>query len=340
MDMSPRRLFRAVAPRRHPCPSLAAVLMAIALAGGVASAQDYPAHKVTMVVPTGPGGGMEMMARLFAAKMEERLGKPFVIENRAGAGGIIGTNAVAKAAPDGYTLLVANSTNLAINVSLYKVLPYDPAKDLIPVLMHALSPWVLVVNPSLPVYSAGDLVKLAKDRPGTLSFGSAGTGTAHHLFAEIFKSQTGIQVTHVPYKSTMQPLNDVAAGHLQFMFTDLPPSHGLIKDGKLRALGVSSKVRVAAAPEIPPLHEAGVPDFEALSWHMIATPAGTPPQIIGKLHSDLKSIASMPEIQQQFVRIGLIPVDSPPPDKLQQFVGSEIVRWSKVVDQAGLTGMQ
>jgi tripartite-type tricarboxylate transporter receptor subunit TctC len=315
-------------------------LLAVGFAGQNVLAQDYPTQKVTMVVPTGPGGGMEMMARMFATHMEQRLGKPFVIENRAGAGGVIGTNSVAKAAPDGYTLLVANSTNLAINVSLYKSLPYDPSKDLIPVLMHALSPWVLVVNPSLQVSSAADLVALAKSKPNELSYGSAGPGTAHHLFAEMFKAQTGIQVTHVPYKSTMQPLNDVIAGHLQFMFTDLPPSQGLIREGKLRALGVSSKIRLAAAPEIPPLNEAGVPGFEALSWHMIAVPAATPPEVINKLHSELRIIAAMPEVKSLFDKIGLIPVDSPSPNQLREFVKSEIVRWAPIVHQAGATGMQ
>jgi tripartite-type tricarboxylate transporter receptor subunit TctC len=315
-------------------------LVADGLTVSTAIAQDYPTQKVTMVVPTGPGGGMEMMARMFATRMEHRLGRPFVIENKAGAGGVLGTNAVAKAVPDGYTLLVANSTNLAINVSLYKSLPYDPTRELIPVLMHAFSPWVLVVNPSLQVSSAGDLVALAKSKPNELSYGSAGPGTAHHLFAEMFKSQTGIQVTHVPYKSTMQPLNDVIAGHLQFMFTDLPPSQGLIKEGKLRPLGVSSKVRLAAAPDIPPLNEAGVPGFEALSWHMIAAPAGTPTEVINKLHSELKIIAALPEVRSQFDKIGLIPVDSPSPDQLREFVKSEIARWAPIVRQAGVAGMQ
>lgn len=323
---------------RHGWPLVVGVMAAVI--GTAAVAQDYPTQKVTMVVPTGPGGGMEMMARMFATQLERRLGKPFVIENRAGAGGIIGSTAVARAAPDGYTLLVANSTNLAINVSLYRSLPYDPAKDLVPILMHALSPWVLVVNPSLPVNSAGDLVRLAKSKPGELSYGSAGPGTAHHLFAEMFRTQVDIKVTHVPYKSTVQPLNDVVAGHLQYMFTDLPPSQGLIREGKLRALGVSSKTRLAAAPEIPTLHEAGVPGFEALSWHMIAVPTGTPVEIINKLHAELKSIAAQPEVKSQFDRIGLIPVDSPSPDELRAFIKSEIVRWATIVQQAGATGTQ
>ena len=206
--------------------------------------------------------------------------------------------------------------------------------------MHALSPWVLVVNPSLQVNSAGDLIALAKSKPNELSYGSAGPGTAHHLFAEMFKSQTGIQVTHVPYKSTMQPLNDVIAGHLQFMFTDLPPSQGLIKEGKLRALGVSSKVRLAAAPDIPPLNEAGVPGFEALSWHMIAAPAGTPTEVINKLHSELKSHRGSTgreiAVRQDRVDSGRQPVARPTAGIRQ----SEIARWAPIVQQAGVAGMQ
>ena len=320
--------------------SLLAGIVGSAAASAVCLAQDYPSQRVTMVVPTGPGGGMEMMARLFASQLEKRLGKPFVIENRAGAGGVIGSNSVAHAAPDGYTLLVANSTNLAINVTLYKSLPYDPANDFAPIFLHALSPFVLVVNPSVPVHSAAEFVAYARGRPGELSFGSAGPGTAHHLFAEMFNHQTGIRATHVPYKSTMQPLNDVVAGHLQYMFTDLPPSEGLIRDGRLRALGVSSKKRLAAAPEIPPLNEAGVVGFEAMSWHMIAAPAGTPPEVIEKLHTEIKAIAAMPEVKAQFAKIGLIAVDSPKPGELRKFVRSEIERWRAIVEQAGAAHSQ
>ena len=320
--------------------AVAALAMTSLLAARTAAAQDYPARTVVMVVPTGPGGGMELLARIFAQQLQRRLGQPFVIENRAGAGGIIGTSFVARANPDGYTVLVANSSNLAINVSLYKNLPYDPTKDLVPVSLYALSPWILVVNPSLPVHTAGDLVRLAKARPGELTFGSAGPGTAHHLLAEMFMTQTGIKAIHVPYKSTIEPLNDVVAGHLQFMFTDLPPSQGLIEQGKLRALGISSKTRLAAAPDIPPLSESGVPGFEGLSWQMIAAPAGTPPAIINKLHADMKTIVAMPEIKQRFDQIGLIPVSSPPPAELRAFIKSEIARWGKIVAHAGLTGSE
>jgi tripartite-type tricarboxylate transporter receptor subunit TctC len=315
--------------------------LALAIAApAIADAESFPNRPVTVVVPTGPGGGIDNFARIIAPKMEQRLGKPFVIENRPGAGTTIGATVVARSEPDGHTLLLATSSTLAINVSIYKSLPYDPAKDFMPVLLYARVPFVLVVNPALPVQSAEDLIKLAKAKPGTLSFGSAGIGTATHLFVELLKSQTGIQVTHVPYKSTVQPLNDVVGGHLQFMFSDLPPLLGLIGAGKLRALGVSSRTRVATAPDIPPLSEAGVPGYEAVAWLMVVVRAGAPPDVVNKLHAELKSIVALPEVEQQIKQLGFIPVDSPPPEELQGYIKSEIVRWGKVVQQAGATGIE
>jgi tripartite-type tricarboxylate transporter receptor subunit TctC len=305
-----------------------------------ASAQDYPTRPVTIVVPTGPGGGMEMVARLVGPKLEQRLGKPFVIENRPGAGTNIGAAAVARSAPDGYTLLMATSSTMAINSSIYKSLPFDPMKDLMPVVLYARVPFVLVVNPSSPAQTAADLVKLAKDKPGTLSFGTSGTGTASHLFAELFKMQAGVEVTHVPYKSMVQPLNDVLGGHLNYMFSDLSPALPLVRDGKLRALGVTSATRVPTASEIPTLAEAGVPSYEAVAWLMIVTRAGLPPDILNRLHGELKGILAQPEVRDQIARLGMIPVDSPPPEELHRYVGSETARWGKIVQQAGATGIE
>ena len=303
-------------------------------------AQDYPARPVTIVVPTGPGGGMEMVARLVAPKLEQRFGKPFVIENRPGAGTNIGAAAVARAAPDGYTLLMATSSTMAINSSIYKSLPFDPVKDLMPVVLYARVPFVLIVNPASPAQTAADLVRLAKEKPGTLSFGTSGTGTASHLFAELFKTQTGVEVTHVPYKSMVQPLNDVLGGHLNYMFSDLSPALPLVRDGKLRALGVTSATRVPTASEIPTLAESGVPGYEAVAWLMIATRAGLPPDILAKLHGELKAILAQPDVRDQIARLGMIPVDSLSPEELQLYVGSETARWSKIVQQAGATGIE
>jgi tripartite-type tricarboxylate transporter receptor subunit TctC len=281
-----------------------------------------------------------MVARLFAPKLEERLGKPFIIENRPGAGTNIGAAAVARSAPDGHTLLMATSSTMAINASIYKTLPFDSLKDLMPVALYARVPFVLVVNPSSPAKTAADLVQLAKDKPGTLSFGSSGTGTASHLFAELFKMQTGIAVTHVPYKSMVQPLNDVLGGHLDYMFSDLSPALPLVRDGKLRALGVTSAIRVATASEIPTLAEAGVPGYEAVAWLMVVTRAGLPSGVLDRLHGELKAVLAQPEIRGQIARLGMIPQDSPPPEELHRYIADETARWRKIVQQAGAAGIE
>jgi tripartite-type tricarboxylate transporter receptor subunit TctC len=308
--------------------------------GSAARAEDYPARPVTIVVPTGPGGSMEMVARLIAPRLEQHFGKPFVIENRPGAGTNIGATAVARSAPDGHTLLMATSSTMAINPTIYKALPFDPRKDLAPLVLYARVPFVLVVNASSPARTAADLVKLAKEKPGTLTFGSSGTGTASHLFAELFKMQTGIEVSHVPYKSMMQPLNDVLGGHLSYMFSDLSPALPLVRDGKLRALGVTPAERVPAADDIPTLAEAGVHGYEAEAWLMIATRAGTPPDILAKLAAELKTALALPEIRETISRSGMIPQESPSREELQRYVASETVRWAKIVREAGAAGIE
>jgi tripartite-type tricarboxylate transporter receptor subunit TctC len=207
-------------------------------------------------------------------------------------------------------------------------------------MLYARVPFVLVVNPSSPAQTAADLVRLAKEKPGTLSFGTSGTGTASHLFAELFKMQTGVEVTHVPYKSMVQPLNDVLGGHLDYMFSDLSPALPLVRDGKLRALGVTSATRVATASEIPTLAEAGVPGYEAVAWLMIAARAGTPTDILNKLHGEMKTILAQPELREQIARLGMIPQDSASPEELHRYVAAETVRWSKIVQQAGATGIE
>lgn len=321
--------------------SLAFAIAASAVAVATSAvAEDYPNRPVTIVVPTGPGGGMDMVARLLARQLEQHLGKPFVIENRPGAGTNIGATAVARSAPDGHTLLMATSSTMAINSSIYKALPFDPQKDLIPLVLYARVPFVLVVNASSPARTASDLVKLAKEKPGTLSFGSAGTGTASHLFAELFKMQTGIEVAHVPYKSTVQPLNDVLGGHLDYMFSDLSPALPLVREGKLRALAVTSASPVPTAAEIPTLAEAGVQGYEAVAWLMVATRAGTPPDIVAKLHAEMKTALALPEIHETISRSGMIPQDSPSPEELQRYVASEAVRWGAIVQKAGAAGIE
>jgi tripartite-type tricarboxylate transporter receptor subunit TctC len=247
---------------------------------------------------------------------------------------------VVRAAPDGYTVMMASSTILAINYSVRKNLPYDPHKDLIPIALIARVPYVLVVNPDLPVHSVDDLVKLAKSKPGKLSFASVGPGTIHHLNAEMFKTMFGLNVVHVPYKGTAPALQDVVAGHVQFMFSDVPPAKGLIDGGKVRALGVTTAERVKALPNVPPLAEVGMPNYNTSSWHTISTTAGVPKEIVDKLSKEIRAVMAEPDVQELLSNEGAIPQISPPPDELRKFVNSEIVRWGKVVEKAGIAHSQ
>jgi tripartite-type tricarboxylate transporter receptor subunit TctC len=301
-----------------------------------ARAQDYPTRAVTFVVPYAPGGATDLFARVLGAKLEKRFGRAFVVENKPGASAIIAATAVARSAGDGYTLMMASSTPMALNVTVRKSLPYDPTVDLTPVALVARVPYVLVVNPDLPVHSVADLVKLAKDNPGKISFATPGAGTFHHLNAELFKSMFGLELVSVPYKGTLPGLTDVMAGHVQFMFSDVPPALGLIAAGKVRALGVTTKDRVTALPDVPPLNEVGMPGYEAASWHMVATQGQTPPAIVAKLNAEIRAIMADPEVQANLVRDGAIPMVTPSPDELKAFVKSEIVRWGKIVETAGI----
>ena len=299
------------------------------------AAQNYPTRPVTIIVPYAAGGGTDLLARMIGQNLEQRLSKSFVVENRPGGGTVIATLAVAKASPDGYTLLMGTSTPLAINVTLHRKLPYDPATDFVPLALVANVPFVLVVNPSLPVKSVSDLIKLAKEKPGSLSYGTSGPGSPHHLYSELFKSMTGIEMIHVPYKGSVPALTDVVAGHIPLMFVDLAPAQPMIKEGKVRALGVSSAVRVASLPDVAPIAKVGVPGFEAVAWQMLVAPANTPKQVVDMLYKELKSVLALPEIKQQISALGMIPIDSPPPDELARYVKTEIARWGDVVRKSG-----
>jgi len=323
------------------CLLMSCVLLSCVLLGATpALAQDYPSRPVTFVVPYAPGGATDLFARVLGHKLEQRLGRPFVIENKPGASAIIAATAVARSAGDGYTLMMASSTPMALNVTVRKSLPYDPTVDLAPVALVARVPYVLVVNPELPVHSVADLVKLVKERPGNISFGTPGTGTFHHLNAELFKSMFGLDLIHVPYKGTLPALTDIMAGHIQFMFSDVPPALGLIKAGKLRALGVTTRERVTAAPDIPPLADVGMPGYDTASWHMVATQGHVPREIVAKLNTEIRAVMSDPEVERNLIRDGAIPQVTPDPDALKAFVKSEIVRWGKIVEAAGIAGSE
>ena len=306
----------------------------------IAQAQDYPTRRITLISPWPAGGVSDAHCRMLGSKLADRLGKPVVVENRPGAGSVIGVAAAARAAPDGYTLVWSGGTALTASVTIYRKLPYDPTKDFAPIALVGHVPFVLVVNPSLPVRSVAELIKLAKEKPSYLSYASGGSGSPHHLYMELLKSMTGIEMMHVPYKGNAPAVTDVVAGHVPVMFSDLAAALPFIIQGKLRPLGLSTLNRVPSVPEIPPIAEAGVPGFEALGWAMVLAPANTPKEVVNRLHAELKSILELPEIQQQMVKIGIIPIGGPSPEELQPFINSEIVRWAKVVHQAGIAGSE
>ncbi len=316
-------------------------LVALAAFGMPAQGQTYPTRPVTMVVPFPAGGSTDWLSRVLGQKLEQRLKQPFIIENRSGGSTLIAASAVAKSEPDGHTLLMTTSTTMAINVSVFKSLPYDPAKDFAPVALVSGVPFILVVNPSLPVTSAADLVQVAKSRPGGLDYVSTGPGSAANLYAVLLSNALGgITMTAIPYKGNAPGLQDVVAGHVSVMFSDLLSALPLVRSGKLRALGLSTKQRSAAAPDIAPLAEAGVPGYDASAWQMIVAPAATPKAIVGTLNGELHAIESEPEASREINDRGTIAIATPPPDELQRFVDAEIQRWRKVVAQAGATGSE
>ena len=324
--------------KRSVVAGLAALMLA-ALCGAQVWAQDYPTRGVTIVNPFAPGGGTDLLARLVARGLEQRLGQSFVIENKTGAGSIIAAVAVQKAAPDGYTLLMAPTPTMAVNVSLYKSLPYEPT-DFIPLALLAQTPFVLIVHPSLPVTTVAELIAYSKANPGKLTFASVGPGVPHHLYMELLKGMTGIQATYVPYRGSLPALNDVIAGHVPMMFVDFGPAAGALQSGKVRPLGVSSKFRVPDFADIPPLNEAGVPGFDAVGWQMLVAPAKTPRSIVDRLNRLLTEFLSLPDTKEQIVKYGFVPVANRSVDELQNFVKSETTRWGKVVRDAGLAGTQ
>jgi tripartite-type tricarboxylate transporter receptor subunit TctC len=325
----PRRQFLHLAASAAAMPALS----------HVASAQTYPSRPITLIAPWPAGGAIDALCRAIGPGLSDRLGKPVVIDNRPGAASLIGTTAGIRAPPDGHTLTMGGSGSLAIAVTLHTKLAYDPTKDIVPMALAGRIPFVLVVNPSLPVQSLADLIKYAKNNPGKLSYGSGGPGSLHHLFAELFMMMAGIEMMHVPYKGNTPALTDVIAGHIPLMFSDTA-SLPMIQAGEVRALGVSSAARLPSAPDIPPLAEGGLPEFDVAGWAMIIAPAGTPDEVANKVHTTFRTVEALPEVQQQVIKLGMLPGNSPPRDQLPAFISSEIERWRKVVVQAGLAGSQ
>ena len=313
--------------------SLSAALAVSAL-HAAAAAEAYPAKPVRFVVAFPPGGGTDIIARSIAQKLAERLAQQVVVDNRPGAGGNIGTDIVAKSAPDGHTLLMGSAGPLAINASLFGKMPFDPIRDLAPVTLAASTPNVLVVHPSLRAATIGELIALAKARPGEINFASSGHGTPAHLAGELFNSMAGVKMVHVPYKGAAPALADLLGGQVQLMFSTMPPALPHVKDGKLRALAVTSAKRSPAMPELPTVDEIALPGFEANTWHGVVVPAGTPAAIVARLNREIVAILHLPEVVERLSAQGAEPVGSTP-EEFAAYIRSETLKWAKVVKESG-----
>jgi len=318
---------------RRAALSLAATL-AILAPHAARAADAYPAKPVRFVVAFPPGGGTDIIARSIAQKLAERIAQQVVVDNRPGAGGNIGTDIVAKSAPDGYTMLMGSAGPLAINASLFGKMPFDPIKDLAPVTLAASTPNVLVVHPSLKAATVEELIALAKARPGEINFASSGHGTPAHLAGELFDSMAGVKMVHVPYKGAAPALADLLGGQVQLMFSTMPPALPHVKDGKLRALAVTSAKRSPAAPDLPTLDEIALPGFEANTWHGVVVPAGTPRAIIARLNREIVAILHLPDVVERFSSQGAEALGSTP-EEFAAYIRSETLKWAKVVRDSG-----
>jgi tripartite-type tricarboxylate transporter receptor subunit TctC len=322
-------------------PRICFALALLAVAVSPASAQGYPSRPVTIVVPLAAGTGLDVIARFYGERLAQSLGKPVVVENRPGAGMIPATQAALAAPPDGHTLLVATSSTLSINQTLFKQLPYDPEKDLVPVAHYITAPFILALNPVLPPRTVPEFIKYAKDQPAPLNYSSPAGGGVAHFAVELMKHRFGLNLTHVPYKNSPQSIMDIAAGHVHFAFAESGASLPLIRDGKLRALAVSSAQRLPAKDDIPTFSEAsGVTDYEAVAWHILVVSAKTPRPIVERLHAEMKKIMAATDMRERISNMGLIPVDPPPIAETERYIKSETVKWRGVLTNIGLAGTQ
>jgi tripartite-type tricarboxylate transporter receptor subunit TctC len=310
----------------------AAVLSAAPVA--IAQAPAYPTKPIRIVVPFPPGGATDILARDVAQKLTDAWGQSVIVDNRPGAGGNIGSELVAKSAPDGYTLEMGTVGTHAINASLYAKMPYDNVKDFVPIILVAGVPNVLEVNPALPVNSVPELIAYAKANPGKLNFASSGNGTSIHLSGELFKAMAGVEMTHVPYKGSAPALQDLIAGQVQVMFDNLPPSLPQIRAGKLRALAVTSAARAPALPDVPTVAEAGLPGFEASSWFGLLAPAGTPPAIVAQINAEVGKWLATPEAKENLAKQGANAAGGTPED-FAKHIAAETAKWAKVVKASG-----
>ena len=307
----------------------------ILIASGVSVAADYPARTVTLVVPFPPGGGVDAMARVVAAKLSAALNQQFIVDNRAGAGGTIGTRVVAQAAPDGYTLLLGHTGTISINPSLYANAGYDPRKDFAPVGLVASMPVALLAHPSFPAKSIAEFIAIAKKDPGKLNLGTSAVGTGGYMCAELFRSEAGVNVAIIPYKGSAPVMNDLLGGHVPIAFSVLPPALGNLQAGKLRAIAVTSKKRFSLLPDVPTFDESGLPGFEAVLHYGLLAPAGTPKAIVDRLSIELRKLVDLPEVQKQIHNEGGDPLTSTPAEYAAD-IDREERKWGGLVKKLGL----
>lgn len=299
-------------------------------------AQSYPSQSIRIVVPFPPGGGTDILSRILAQKLNEAWGQSVVVDNRAGAGGTIGSALVAKSTGDGHTLLIMPA-GIAAHASLYKKLPYDPTRDLAPVSRLASGPLVLVVHPSVPAKSIKEFTALARKHPGEINFGSAGSGTLPHLSAELFNSMSGIRMIHIPYKGAGAAVTDLVAGRVPVYFMNILQSLSLIKAGKLRALGVTTPQRTPIAPEIPAIAEAGLPGYDMTNWYGMFLPVSTPREVVAKLNAEVVRILQLPELRKRMDQDGMVVVASTP-EAFRDFFARETQKFARVIETAGIKG--
>lgn len=314
--------------------TLGCCVAALELAGHAGAQPAYPSKPIKIIVGSTPGGGPDIMARAIGQKLNEALGQPVIIDNRPGAGGIIGSEIAAKSPPDGYTLMMANAGSHAVNVSLYPKLGYDPVRDFTPVSLVSTAPNVLIVHPSLPAKNVRELIALAKTRPGDLSFGSGGNGSTAHLSGELFRALAGLNLVHVPFRGAPAAVLGVSSGQVALAFPNLPPALPAMRSGKARALGVTTSARSSSAPEVPTIGESGLPGYEATAWYGVLAPAGTSRDIVMKLNAEIVKSLRSDEMKQRIALDGGDVVGSTP-EVFGEVIRNDIAKWAKVVKLSG-----
>ena len=315
---------------------LLAAVTAIAAPVTPALAQAFPGKSIRWILPYPPGGGSDTIARPFARKLSENIGQQVIIDNRGGAGGNIGMEAAARAAPDGYTVVMGLTAQLAVNPALFTKIPYDPIRDFEPIMLLANSGYLLVAHPSLPAKTVTDLIAIARKRPGELLYASSGNGSGGHLASELFNVMAGVRITHVPYKGGGQAMVDTVAGQTQLLFTPPISSAGHVESGRLRAIAISTTKRLSSMPKLPTIAESGVPGYDSGVWYAMLAPRGTPQNIITRLHEEFRKVLGDPAIRGFLTKSGVEP-DGGTPDELSKYMRSELAKWAKVIKAANIT---